>query len=119
MLTTALGYAMALPLGLGVPGLTISAGLAGWLEFALLRRALNRRIGRTGLPFGFTARLWAAALAAAAAGWGIRLLTGVAHPILTAAAVLIPYGLLYLALTAAFGLTEVRRLISNRVRGRG
>ena len=29
----------------GVAGLTVSAGLAGWLEFAFLRRSLNRRIG--------------------------------------------------------------------------
>ena len=31
-------------------GLTASAGVAGWVEFALLRSALNRRIGVTGLP---------------------------------------------------------------------
>src|SRR4029079_14241308 len=55
LLTTVLGYLLSLPLpdALGVPrqwgavGLTASAGLAGWVEFALLRRGLNRRIGRT------------------------------------------------------------------------
>ena len=49
-LTTALGYLCAIPLppwlGIeprwGVAGLTASAGVAGWVEFALLRRTLNR-----------------------------------------------------------------------------
>ena len=36
----------------GVRGLTASAGIAGWVEFALLRRTLNRRIGVTGLHAG-------------------------------------------------------------------
>src|SRR5438067_2659521 len=51
-LTTTLGYLFAIPLppmlGIdpkwGVAGLTVSAGIAGWIEFALLRRTLNRRI---------------------------------------------------------------------------
>ena len=52
-LTVVLGYFFALPLprllGIdhrwGVAGLTLSAGMAGWVEFALLRRALQARIG--------------------------------------------------------------------------
>ena len=52
-LTIGLGYLFALPLprALGVEarwgaaGLTASAGIAGWIEFLLLRRALNARIG--------------------------------------------------------------------------
>ncbi|HEX7020389.1 MAG TPA: murein biosynthesis integral membrane protein MurJ, partial [Gemmatimonadaceae bacterium] len=34
----------------GAAGLTASAGISAWLEFTLLRQALNRRIGRTGAP---------------------------------------------------------------------
>jgi putative peptidoglycan lipid II flippase len=56
-LTIGLGYLCALPLPValgidprwGAAGLTASAGMAGWVEFVLLRRALNRRIGPTGL----------------------------------------------------------------------
>src|SRR2546430_13728203 len=56
LLTTILGYLFAVPLppalGIearwGVAGLTISAGIASWLEFVLLRRTLNRRIGHSG-----------------------------------------------------------------------
>ena len=52
-LTIGLGYLCALPLApvarhrsaLGRGGLTASAGVAGWVEFTLLRRTLNARIG--------------------------------------------------------------------------
>ncbi|HKG13776.1 MAG TPA: murein biosynthesis integral membrane protein MurJ [Pyrinomonadaceae bacterium] len=120
-LTTALGYLFSLPLpdALGVPrqwgavGLTASAGLAGWVEFALLRRGLNRRIGRTGIPLPFVSKLWLSAAASAAVAWGIRLLLGPFHPILLAALVLTPYGLLYFALTSAWGLPESRAVVGR------
>ncbi len=93
LLTAVLGYLFALPLrpllirameSLGIPipivggstlaigaiGLTASAGIAGWIEFALLRRALTRRVGDVSLPVSYLARLWfSAGLAAVAAGW--------------------------------------------------
>ena len=58
LLTTLLGYLAALPLphllGIeqrwGVAGLTISAGIASWVEFTLLQRGLRRRIGQVGVP---------------------------------------------------------------------
>jgi putative peptidoglycan lipid II flippase len=53
---------------LGVIALTATAGVAGWLEFVLLRRALRRRIGAIPLSRGTLARLWTAAIAAGAAG---------------------------------------------------
>jgi putative peptidoglycan lipid II flippase len=126
-----LGYLFAIPLpgALGIDlrwgaiGLTTAAGLGGWAEFLLLRRSLNKRIGRTGLPVPFVAKLWIAAVLAAAIGWGIKLAVGVDRPILTALAVLGPYGLSYFALTSLFGLPEASR-ISGRFtrllkRGRG
>jgi putative peptidoglycan lipid II flippase len=77
LLVTALGYAAAFPVreALGVDGrwgpagLTISAGIAGWLEFLLLQRAMSARIGKTGLRVGELARLWLAAGAGAALAW--------------------------------------------------
>jgi putative peptidoglycan lipid II flippase len=124
LLTTALGYLFSLPLpdALGVPrqwgavGLTASAGLAGWVEFALLRRGLNRRIGRTGLPLPFVSKLWLSAVASAAVAWGIRLLLGPVHPIPLAVLVLTPYGLLYFALTSAWGLPESRAVVGRFTR---
>ena len=59
ILTTVLGWLAAFPLKLGVAGLTASAGLAGWVEFVLLRRALNRRIGVSGLASPVLAKPWA------------------------------------------------------------
>ena len=80
VLTTVLGYLFALVLPpwlgldrkLGAAGLTASAGLAGWVEFYLLRREMDKRIGRTRLVPARMVRLWGAALAGAAimlTGW--------------------------------------------------
>jgi putative peptidoglycan lipid II flippase len=120
-LTTVLGYLFALPLprafGIearwGAVGLTISAGIASWVEFALLRRTLNGRIGRTGLPGDYLVKLWTAALVAAAAGWTIRRFYGQHSPILLAGMVLIPYGMIYFAATALLGVSESRSSIGR------
>ena len=111
-LTAALGYLCALRLpgwiGIdarwGVAGLTASAGVAGWVEFTLLRRALNRRIGSTGLPAPLVAKLWTAAAVAAAAAWAVKLGTGRHNPILAGMAILGPYGAVY------FGMTYLMRV---------
>jgi putative peptidoglycan lipid II flippase len=124
VLTTVLGYFCALPLprmlGIearwGVAGLTISAGIASWVEFHLLRRTLNRRIGRTGLPADYLAKLWAMALVAAAAGWAIHRYGGNHRPIPLALIVLGPYGIIYFAGTWALGLTEARALFGRLAR---
>ncbi len=115
-LTTILGILFAFPLphllGIsarwGVAGLTVSAGISSWVEFTLLRRTLNRRIGHTGLPLDYLAKLWFAALVAAAVGWSIGHFFGHHSAILLAVLVLGPYGIVYFALTLAFGLPEAR-----------
>jgi putative peptidoglycan lipid II flippase len=117
VLTTALGYLCALPLprllGIeprwGVAGLTISAGMASWVEFALLRRALNRRIGLTGLRADYLAKVWGAAAIAAALAWAIHHALGPHHrPILVGILVLLPYGGLYFGGTWLLGVAEAR-----------
>jgi putative peptidoglycan lipid II flippase len=123
-LTTILGYLFALPLprllGIeprwGVAGLTVSAGIASWIEFHLLRRTLNRRIGRTGLPAEYLAKLWAAALAAAAVGWAIHHFAPHYKPYVLAILVLGPYGMVYFAGTWALGLAEARALFTRFLR---
>ncbi len=123
-LTTGLGYLFAIPLppllGIdpkwGVAGLTVSAGIAGWVEFVLLRRSLNRRIGRTGLDLSFVTRLWAAAIVGAGVAWGIKLLVGVRHPIVLAALVLIPYGLTYFAVAGLLKVREANEVINRSFR---
>ena len=105
ILTTGLGFLFSIPLprwlGIdlkwGAAGLTASAGIAGWVEFTLLRRTLNRRIGRTGLPVALVAKLWGAALAAAAAGWAVKLGIGTRHPLSGGIAIVGVYGVMYFA----------------------
>ena len=126
ILTTVLGILCAFPLprllgidaGWGAAGLTISAGISSWVEFALLRRSLNHRIGHTGLPFEYLAKLWGAALVAASVGYAIHHFLGHHSRIILAAIVLGPYGLTYFAVILMLGLDEARgflRGITRRV----
>jgi putative peptidoglycan lipid II flippase len=125
-LTTALGYLFAIPVPrwLGVPplwgaaGLTASAGIAGWVEMLMLRQVLNARIGWTGLPAGYTVRLWFAAGLAAAVAWAIRLVTPSWHPFVTAAVVLAPFGFVYFGVTMALGLPEAAAVLGRFTRRR-
>ena len=112
-LTLVLGYFCALPLppmlGIdrrwGVAGLTLSAGIAGWIEFVLLRNALHKRIGVVPYSMMALAKMWMAALVAAAAAYGIeRALPGYS-PLLVGPCVLAPYGALYLGLTHWMGVS--------------
>lgn len=100
----------------GVAGLTVASGIAGWVEFFLLRRTLNRRIGRTGLPLGYISKLWLAALLSATVAWGIKLLIGARHPVILAALILTPYGILYFAITSLFKLPEARSVVGRFTR---
>jgi putative peptidoglycan lipid II flippase len=125
VLTISLGYVFSIPLRealqldprWGAAGLTASAGIAGWVEFALLRRALAGRIGRASLPPSFLATLWGSAAAAAGAAWGIRIVTEGVSPIVRALLVLGVYGLVYFAATAALRVPEVGSVL-RRLRRR-
>jgi putative peptidoglycan lipid II flippase len=120
-LTVGLGLLFAFPLpkllGIGpewgAAGLTASAGIAGWVEFALLRRGLNARIGRTGLPMRFTLQLELAAIIGAALAWGIKIASHEHQPIALAVITLIPYGAAYLAVAFAMGIGEARDLAAR------
>lgn len=126
VLTTVLGYLFAVPMPalLGVPaawgaaGLTASAGIAGWVEMFLLRRGINHRIGWTGLPAAYAARLWLAAVLGAAAGWAIRVVIPAWHPTIVAAVVLGVYGLVYLGSAVVMRVPEVTSLFRRTARSR-
>ena len=121
VLTATLGYLAAIPLppllGIearwGVAGLSASAGLAGWVEFALLRRTLGRRIGPAIVPPSFLAKLWTAALAGAGVGWGVKLALGPRSPLLVGGVVLTLYGLVFLGLTLLFRLPHARLTLAR------
>jgi putative peptidoglycan lipid II flippase len=132
VLTTGLGYLFALVLPqmlgldrrLGVAGLTASAGLAGWVEFYLLRREMDKRIGRTRLVPSRMARLWGAALVGAMIPWIYKIVMDRSAPILSthetvvhskliALILLVVYGLTYLGITAAFGIPEAKNVFDR------
>ncbi len=133
-LTAGLGLlcALWLPGALGVSprwgavGLTTSAGVAGWVEFLLLRRSLRSRIGKAQLGLRLQLSLWASALLGAAAGYGAKL--GLLHgprglntPWPRAFIVLGAFGVAYLAATLVLRVPEahgavarVRRLLGRK-----
>ena len=124
-LTTVLGYISAIyvPPMLGVEiqwgtvGLTLTAGIAGWVEFLLLRFSLNKKIGKTGLPLVFTAKLWGAAAIGAGIAWAVKIAVGhTLHPIIIAFLVTFPYGVIYFLVASALGVKEARAIVSKITR---
>lgn len=65
---------LGVPREIGLVGITATTGVAAWLEYALLRRALAARIGRVGLAPSALLRLWASAIAAGGAGIGVKVM---------------------------------------------
>lgn len=109
---------LGLPAAWGAAGLTLAGGIAGWLEFALLRRALCRRLGRFALPFIELIKLWIAALAAAGAATAVRLLTDSVPPLLQAVAVIPVFSVVYLVATAGMDIPESAVITARLRRGR-
>jgi putative peptidoglycan lipid II flippase len=105
---------------LGVVGLALGTGIAAWVEWALLKRALRARVGSVGAGKGPLTRMFAAALAGAAAGWGVRLLLPDSVPAFIAGALVLGvYGVTYFAVAGALGLDQagaILRRISGRFR---
>ena len=56
----------------GTAGLTLSAGISGWVEFLLLKRSLDGRIGATGIPFKLVNEILASVAGQYAVGFGIK-----------------------------------------------
>ena len=89
----------------GTAGLTLGSGIAGWVEFSLLRRSLGRQVGAIATDWPRLVRLWAAAVLAAAAGWLV--LASIDRGWIVDLAALGLYGLLYIVLTMVFGVPTV------------
>jgi putative peptidoglycan lipid II flippase len=130
-ITGAAGYLFALPvreaLGYapewGAFGLTASAGFAAWIEFLLLRRWLDQRIGRVPIPTKLGLGALAAAVLAGAAGYGaargLRVLT--AHTALVSVAAIVAFGVAYLGIMTLARVPEAADLVgkvARRVRRR-
>ena len=90
----------------GVAGLTASAGIAAWIEFALLRRSIARRIGRVEIGARYVLTLWGCAFLSAIPAWGVKLAVGEHHPVMLGVIALTLYGAAYLGMTAVFAVGE-------------
>lgn len=124
VLTSVLGYIAALYLPkalgvdpkLGVAGLTATAGIAGWVEFYLLRRAMGQRIGPTHVAGTYTFKLWASAGLAAAIAWGVKLTLTGEHGLIFSLLILAAFGIAYLGLTTALKIKEAEVMTSRLLR---
>ena len=126
-INASLGFALTLPirqsLGYSIEwgafALTTSSSLAAWIEYALLRRWLSRRIGGVPTPKGLLFGAAAAALAAGAGGYGAaRLALGAGAHAWQAALVAIPvFGAIYLGAMVAAKVPEASGLL-RRIRRR-
>ena len=125
LLTGGLGYLFAFPLPrlLGLPawtgavGLTASAGIAGWVEFLLLRRGITARIGPTGIPLPLLVRLWGSAALSGVAGWAVMALVSPRHQMARGIAALVAFAIVYGIATLLLAVPEARGLVA-RVRRR-
>ena len=102
---------------IGAAGLAAGTGLAAWLEWTLLRRALGRRIGDASAA-GVLIKLIGAALLAAAAARGLLYVLPPMALFTSLFVVLVPFGILYFGLASLFGVGEVRTALQrfNRFR---
>jgi putative peptidoglycan lipid II flippase len=103
-------------LPLGPVGLALGAAVGAWLEWALLRRSLDARVGAVGIGGGLLARLFGAALLSAAVGYGVVLATSSLPRLPAAALVAAGFGSSYLALCHLLGVDEARRLAGALLR---
>jgi hypothetical protein len=95
---------------LGPLGLAAGASLGAWVEWALLRRALDVQLGRVGAGAGALARMFGAALAAGAAAYAAASVLAGVHELPAALAVAGAFGAVYFAAGAALGLPQARAL---------
>jgi putative peptidoglycan lipid II flippase len=107
---------LGVPLQWGAAGLTASAGLAGWLEFHLLRRGMARKLGPTGVPASMMIKLWLASAISAAAACAVEYVLPGHGPIVTAIFVIGAYGIVYFATTYLMHIRECEMLLNKALR---
>ncbi len=120
ILTVALGYLFAFPIpkllnlapSWGLSGLPASAGIAGWIEFLLLRNALRKRVGHFSVPASLLGQLWGIALLAAAVTYPLKLWITF-NPAVAGMVILPCYGILYLIGAQLLKIPEAGALLSR------
>jgi len=91
--------------------LTASAGVAGWIEFLLLRYALTANIGRFNLGGRMIMALWGIAIASAAVALGVKLFMPGFHVVIRGMVILGLYVLLYIGGATAARIPEAAEAI--------
>ncbi len=103
---------------LGPVGLGLGSSVAAWIEWWILRRSLEPRIGDVGAGASSLVRMFAAAAAAAGAGLGVEAVVPTHRPLFVALAVLPAFAVVYLAVAHLLGLEQgaayLRRILKRR-----
>jgi putative peptidoglycan lipid II flippase len=100
----------------GGAGLSLGGAIAGWVEFTLLRRHMDRRVGRTGVPKGRLPRLALAAVGAAIVAVAAKLYLPDLGRHLGGAIVLMVFTLFYGAAAFSLRVPQAESLIARAVR---
>ena len=120
ILTIVLGYLAAFPIPKllhldprwGLAGLPASAGVAGWIEFLMLRQSLRSRVGDFSVPGVLLLRFWGAAAFSAALAYPLKpWLNG--NPLVAGLVILPFYGLLYLGSTLLLRTEEAFAVVAR------
>lgn len=114
LITGIAGYVLAVPvreaLGwsevTGAAALTASAGVAGWIEFMLLRSALSRTLGSFSVGVKLLAQLWMIAIISGIIAVVIKLSLPALYPALGGGIILASYGVIFVALTMFLNIGE-------------
>jgi len=95
----------------GTVGLTAASGIAGWVEFILLKRSLEKRIGQIQVAVQSQNRVWIAALLAGVMAFALKIaLTDLDRPILVGGLVLGFFGVVYFIAGALLGVEESKKI---------
>jgi peptidoglycan biosynthesis protein MviN/MurJ (putative lipid II flippase) len=117
---------------LGALGLALGASVGAWLEYAILRRQLARKIGAHGAPRGYVGSALLAGIVATVIAWGAKALLGSIAPYrrgllerllgadswafapALAAGTALAFGVSYLAATSILGIAPPLRNLLKR-----
>ncbi len=98
----------------GTVGLTLASGLAGWVEFTLLKTRLESRIGKINIPVRMRNRSWTAAGIAGAMAFALKItISDIKSPTLLALFVLGAFGVIYFAVGALLGIEESKKVCAR------
>ncbi len=100
-------------LRLGAVGLSVASGLAAWLEYVLLRRAVRQVIGPNQLAGGQLGPVLVAAAIAALVGVLARPLVWDLHPLVGGTVTVGAMAAVYLVAASRLGVSEVRNVLAD------